>query len=160
MVNNFHGGQVGLLGRWWYGCWSFQIVAKVALGGIQSRYGIQGTTSISDLTDGEYVTTSYDGGLLALPTNMGSGTSYNTSVQSELGIRLEYQPGTNTRISLGYTLLGWTNVVRVSSIIDTEINPTQIPPGSLVGVPVPGEPTLHRTGFWAQGLNASFEYQF
>ncbi len=160
MVNNFHGGEVGLLGRWWHGCWSCQILAKVALGGVQSRYGIRGATTISDLIDGEYVVTDYEGGLLALPTNMGSGTSYDTSVLSELGIRLEYQFRTDMRIALGYTLLGWSNVVRVSSIIDTEINPTQIPPGSLVGVAAPGAPSLHRTGFWAQGLNASWEYQF
>jgi hypothetical protein len=160
MVNNFHGGEVGLLGRWWYGCWSCQILAKVALGGVQSRYGIRGSTTISELLDGVSVPTDYEGGVLALPTNMGSGTSYDTSVLSELGIRLEYQLGTNMRIALGYTFLGWSNVVRVSSIINTEINPTQIPPGSLVGGAAPDAPSLHRTSFWAQGLNASWEYQF
>ena len=160
MVNNFHGGEVGLLGRWWHGCWSCQILAKVAVGGVQSRYAIRGNTTISEQIDGVPVPTDYEGGLLALPTNMGSDTSYDTSVLSEFGIRLEYQLGTNMRIALGYTLLGWTNVMRVSSLIDTEINPTQIPPGSLVGVPAPAAPSLDRTGFWAQGLNASWKYQF
>jgi hypothetical protein len=60
---------------------------------------------------------------------------------------------------LGYTILYWDMVTRAPAMLSTSINPTQIPPGGLVGDALPVF-VPQRSSFWAQGLNASFEYQF
>ena len=42
--NEFHGGEVGLIGRWW-GCrWALQALGKVALGGTRTTTSIDGGT--------------------------------------------------------------------------------------------------------------------
>jgi hypothetical protein len=160
VVNDFHGGQLGLSGRWWRNCWSLSALGKVALGGVQSRYRIAGDTAVSELVNGEYVTTEYEGGLLALPTNIGTETFHNTAVMTEINLSLEYQIRHDIRLGIGYTFLGWSDVMRLESVIQTEINPTQIPPGVLSGDPLPAAPSFEKVSFWAQGLNASFEYAF
>ena len=160
VVNDFHGGQLGLSSRWWRNCWSLSALAKVALGGVRSRYRIAGDTAISELANGNYVTTTYEGGLLALPTNIGTEEFHDTAVMTEINLNLEYQIRHDMRIAIGYTFLGWSDVMRMESVLQTEINPTQIPPGMLSGDPLPAAPSLKQISFWAQGLNASFEYSF
>lgn len=160
VINNFHGGQLGLSGRWWRNCWSLSGLAKVALGGVQSRYRIAGDTTISELVNGDYVTTEYAGGLLALPSNIGTDTFRDTVVITEISLQLEYQIRYDMRLAVGYTVLGWSDVMRMGSVLQTEINPTQIPPGGLSGDPLPAAPALQQNSFWAEGLNASFEYAF
>jgi hypothetical protein len=160
VVNNFHGGQLGLASRCWWNCWSLSALAKVAFGGVQSRYRIAGDTAISELVNDQWVTTDYEGGLLALPTNIGNETFHDTAVMTEIGVNLEYQIRYDMRIAIGYTFLGWSDVMRMGSILQTQINPTQIPPGTLSGDPLPAAPALEQHSFWAQGLNVSFEYAF
>jgi hypothetical protein len=60
---------------------------------------------------------------------------------------------------VGYDLLYWSDVARAPDQIDRRINPSQIPPGALLGVSRP-EHTLRTTDFWAQGLTLGVVYQF
>jgi len=154
-TNDFHGGELGLIARWSRGCWSVRLSAKVALGGTDSRAIVDGATSVVD----DQSSTDYVGGLLALPTNIGYHRDTEFAVLSELGVSIEYQLMCDLRISVGYDFLHWNHVGRAADQIDLGINPTQIPPDTLVGESRP-EFAWRKTDFWAQGLSICLEQQF
>lgn len=77
----------------------------------------------------------------------------------ELGITLGYDFTCRLRATFGYTFLYWSKVARPGEQIDTELNPSQFPPGTLVGAPHP-QFVFHTSDFWAQGLNFGLEYRF
>lgn len=157
--NYFHGGELGVSTRLWRGCWSLELVGKFALGGVFTRTTIDGRTVTVEDPTGTPLVTEYEGGVLAQATNGGFRKFEDTAFLSELGIKLEYQIRTDTRLGLGYTFFYWDTVSRVESLVNTSVNPSQIPPGALMGVAAP-EFTHARTDFWAHGLNATLEYQF
>ena len=59
----------------------------------------------------------------------------------------------------GYDFLFWSSVVRPGNVIDTGINPNQIPPGVLAGPSRPA-PRLDGADFWAQGFNLGAVFTF
>ncbi len=162
-TNDFHGGQFGLAARWCRGCWSVRMSGKVAVGGNWRRVIVAGASNIATTeiteTDETTTTAAYDGGLLAMPTNIGYYTDTEVAVLSELGISVECQLTCDLRISVGYDLLLWNHVARAGEQIDPGINPTQIPPDALAGRPRP-QFTWDTGDVWAQGLNVCIEQQF
>ena len=50
-------------------------------------------------------------------------------------------------------------MVRAGNQIDFAVNPTQIPPGVLVGAPNP-QFHMNRTDYWLQGINFGAELRF
>jgi hypothetical protein len=148
----FHGGEFGLIERWWHKRVSLQVLGKVALGASVFDTDISGST----ITDG--VVTSA-GGVLAEPTNSGSHQSALFAGMGEVGVSLDYALWSQCRASIGYTFLWWSTVGRAGAQIDRQVNPTQFPPGTLTG---PARPafTQRTSDFWAQGLNLGLEYQF
>jgi len=110
--------------------------------------------------------TSYPGGVLALPSNRGHYSQSDFAAVGELGVRIEYAWNKQCRMTLGYTVMYWPSVARVTDSIDTVVDPSQI-----VGTP-PQIPTnanaavnrpsfaFHDTDFWAQGLNAGLHIDF
>ena len=86
--NEFHGGDIGL--QWW-SClhgWNLEVTSKVALGGLTRTADIYGSTLI-DVAGGPAFETA--GGLLALPTNMGSHESCRFVAVPELNVKLRRQ---------------------------------------------------------------------
>jgi hypothetical protein len=120
---------------------------------------ISGTTVITE----PGLAPNVQGGLLALPTNIGTYSRDRFSVVPEIGVNVGCQVTNRLRVFAGYTFLYWSNVVRPGDQIDTTINPTQLPsaagPGTLVG---PARPAFafHETGFWAQGINVGVQFRW
>ncbi len=157
--NNFYGGQIGARGEWYRGAWFTNVSGKVALGDTHQVVRINGSTVFTSST-GTSVT--QNGGVLALPTNIGSYSRDQFSVVPEVGLNIGRQLTDNVRVYVGYTLIYWSSVVRPGDQIDPVINPTQLPtptgPGTLVG---PARPAFafHDTDFWAQGINFGLEFR-
>ncbi len=149
--NEFHGGELGLIAQWWRQRVSLQVQGKIALGETWSNATAQGLT----IADGVV----YRGGVLALPTNMGTYGDSQFSAVGELGVSLGFSITCLLRATVGYNFLYWSDVARVADQIDPRVNPSQFPPGSLVGARRP-QFDLQTTDFWAQGLNLGLEYQF
>jgi hypothetical protein len=103
------------------------------------------------------------GGVYAQLSNIGSFYRTDTSVIPELTLTLGYQVLPHTRVLVGYTLLGWTNVMRAGDQIDRHLDVSQVPtftpfaPGTVGAAPT--FPAT-RTGFWAQGVNLGLEFRF
>jgi hypothetical protein len=154
--NQFNGGEFGLVERWWRDRWSLQVLGKVALGATQIGTGIGGSTDNRTQEATETKVTINRNGVLAQPTNPGNTKSFFAGV-GEFGVSADYAFYSQFRVNVGYSLIYWTTVGRVGDQVDTSINPDQFNGGPAVGPPTFD---LSTTGFWAQGVNVGFEYQF
>jgi len=153
--NEFHGLDLGVTGHMTNGPWRFDWLAKVAVGGTFTNIAVNGS-SVNNIGG---VITGGPGGLLALPTNMGNFSDQRFSVVPELNARVSYQFAPQLRAIVGYNFMYWTGVVRPGGVIDTTVNPTQLPPGPLVGVARPA-PRADTSDFWAHGVSVGLAYNF
>jgi hypothetical protein len=132
--NNFYGGQIGARGEWWRGRWFVNALGTVALGDTHQEVRISGSTTF---TDPGFAPVRQSGGLLALPTNIGSYSRDQFSVVPEVGINVGRQLTDHVRVYAGYSFIYWSSVVRPGDQIDFGVNPTQLPTvagaGTLVG---------------------------
>ena len=157
----FHGGELGLIEKWWYERWGFQLLGKMALGGsfYDTDIGGMTTTTVTPSAGGTPTATSTAGSVLSQPTNIGNYGSSSFAAVGELGATVDWAIWSQCRLSVGYTFLWWSQVARAGSQVDPSVNPTQFPPGTLSGPAAP-DFKLRTTDFWGQGLNLGFEYQF
>ena len=108
----------------------------------------------------EGASTTSRGGLLALPSNIGSYTANRFSVIPEVQANLGYQITENIRVFGGYSFLYWANVARSGGQIDLNVNPTLLPNnGPPSGANRPAF-QLHDTNFWAHGFNIGLEMRW
>lgn len=151
--NNFYGGQIGARAEWWRGAWFTNVQGIVALGDTHQEVTIGGSSAFAG-PGGAPVT--QRGGLLALPTNIGTYSRDQFSVIPQVGLNVGRQLTNHVRVFVGYTFMYWSSVVRPGDQIDPVVNPTQLPtpsgPGTLVG---PARPAFafHETSVWIQGVN-------
>lgn len=152
--NNFHGGELGIAAVWQRDCWQLDMTATVALGGVHEQVVVRGTT-VQTPPGGQPLTR--QGGLLALPSNLGTQSDSQFGVLPELDVRWRYRLTTQLNFSLGYHLLLLNRVVRPGDQIDLTVNPTQLSAGQLVG---PGRPArrFDPSSLWAQGMTAGIEW--
>jgi hypothetical protein len=161
--NQFYGGQFGIAGRAYWGPWTLDGRAKLAFGGTYQELNISGYQTFAPPINGVGY---FNGGLLALPSNIGHFTHNTFSVVPELTMSVGYQINPHLRAFLGYNFLLWTNVARAGNAIDRGLDVTQIP-----NFPVPGAqpinvtprrpaPTFGETDFWAQGMILGIEFVY
>ncbi|HVS34314.1 MAG TPA: BBP7 family outer membrane beta-barrel protein [Gemmataceae bacterium] len=161
--NQFYGAQVGLDADFDRGPWSLDVTGKLALGDTNQRITINGGQLVTNTATG--VTTPFVGGLLALPSNIGTHNRNEFSVVPEINLTLSYHINEHWRVFAGYDFLYWTNVVRPGQQIDCVLDETQIPnfdaPGTIAPVGQNRPAVLfHESDFWAQGLNLGLEFRY
>ena len=128
--NEFNGGELGLLAELNRGPWSLDLQASMMMGNNHRVVRVTGSTAST--TPG-FATINYQGGLLALPTNIGMYRDDRFVIIPQFSAELGYQLSSCLRAYLGYNFLYWANVARAGDQIDMRVNPTQIPPGTLAG---------------------------
>src|SRR5262249_51829749 len=148
------GLDLGLTGDIAGGPWKLTWLAKAAIGGTFSATDISGATVTTVPGVGPATTA---GGLLALPTNIGSRDSSRFAVARELAAHVSYQINGNLRAFAGYSVLYWTGLVRPGGVIDSTINPSQLSGQPLVG-PARPQAQFNTTDYWAQGFNVGLAY--
>src|SRR5262249_26759210 len=134
----------------------FEGRAKVALGTNQERADIDGNTVV---TVPGFAPVTRPGGLLAQSTNSGHHRRSDFGVVPEVGANLGFQVGQHLRGFVGYSFLYWSEVTRPGGQIDLGVNPTQIPPSTLVGAARPAF-SFHQTDYWAHGVNFGIEVRY
>jgi hypothetical protein len=157
-TNEFNGGEIGFVARTRYCRWSLELLTKLAVGSTRSRVNVSGNTVVTPPPDGGTVR-NLNGGVLALPTNIGTYDRNDFSVMPEFGITLGYDLACRWKATFGWSFLYWSSVMRPADQIDVNVNPTQFPPGTLRGDPAPAFRPV-TTDFWAQGFNAGLEYRY
>jgi len=154
--NQFDGFDVGLNWDWCWGKFGVNALTKIAFGRNRRRATIRGWTNVTEPGMG---TDHYDGGLLALPSNMGHHEQDDFAVIPEVGLKLYYQVGCHLRLNFGYSLIAFPDVIRPGDVIDLNVDPRQVPPPTVTDGERPWFQDWH-DNFWAQGLNVGLEYCF
>jgi hypothetical protein len=152
--NEFHGWDFGTSLNFCKGCWSLDLLSKVALGNTRSQIDIDGSTIITQQGQAE----EFQGGLLAQRTNIGTHIADEFSMVPELGATVGYQLNPCWRVTLGYSFIYWSRVVRAGDMIDRDLNPDLLPPEEgVVDSHLSPRLRLCYDDFWAQGLNVGLE---
>lgn len=155
--NDFHGGEIGMHGTFRHGRLVLDVVGKLAIGNVHQQVRVNGNTS-RILPNGRAAVS--EGGLLALPSNIGERSRNEFAFLPELNLNLRYPLLHNVDLTVGYTLLYLTRVVRTGDQIDTGIDPSQlIGIGRLLEAERP-EARLRDTAIWAQGLNVGLHWSY
>ncbi len=154
--NDFHGAQVGVAAEFWHSLLSLELSAKVALGNIRRQWQTSGETTTR--IPGQ-AATSAPGGLLSLPTNMGTHADNHFAVLPEFGINGTVLVTRRLSFVCGYSLLMLNHVARTGDQIDRSVNPSQLDGGDLAGPPRPAAKT-QGADFWVQGLNLGLDYRW
>jgi hypothetical protein len=154
--NRFYGGQVGAEWQCHIRRWDLGIKTKLAIGATDQLVTISGNDVVTDPVNG---TRSFNGGLLALPSNIGTYNRNKFTFVPEVGFTVGYNLTDHLRCFAGYNFLYWSSVARPGPQIDRTVNVNQIAP------PIPGGPprpafSFNPTDFWAQGVNVGLEYKW
>lgn len=154
--NDFHGGQLGVAAEFWRDYVSLELSAKFALGNLRREWQVGGDT-ISQVPG--LLPTAAPGGLLALPTNLGTRTDNEFAVLSEFGVNGTVLLTSRLAVVCGYSLLLLNDVARTGDQIDRNVNTSQIGGRPMDGPPRPA--AQHRgTDFWGQGVNIGLDYRW
>jgi hypothetical protein len=162
--NRFFGANFVVRGDYLLGDgFSLGFTAKAAVGTTLRLLNVNGTTQ--QLTpDGDDTTQvqAAPGGLLAQPNVIGRRTDQVFTAIPEVQVRLNYDPTRWMRLSLGYGLLYWANVLRPGDHIPDTLNTATTPsrPTFGTGGPVPPPPGFRPSNVTAHGLNLGLAVQF
>ena len=154
--NTFNGGNIGLYGEKRFGRAYVAGTAAIAFGVTHKVIDVNGSTTT--ITPGG-VPVTQTGGLLAQRTNIGRFTQDDFSVVPAVGARLGYQVTDNLRAFVGYDFIYWSNVTRPGDVIDSAVNPTQLPPGTLQGAARPAR-LAGSADYWLQGISGGLEFRY
>jgi hypothetical protein len=158
--NQFYGGQLGAVAEYHLGPWFVDVRGKVGLGVTHQVVDINGSQTITSPAGAVSV---FQGGLLALNSNIGHFSRDRFAVVPEVGINLGYQLTNHIRVFAGYNFLLWTNVLRPGDQIDRGLDITRIPNFGIAATPLPvPRPAVpfKETDFWAQGVNFGLEFRY
>lgn len=155
--NKFHGGELGLLGEFGKGPIMLSVLAKVGLGNMNQVVTITGRSSATDASGFSYP---YDGGILALPTNMGVHEQDKFAVIPELDAKLIFKLTRHVEMSVGYNFMYWNTLAMAGDQIDTSrgnmptVNTSQWFGGTLnpAGGSHPNLNEIKDSDLWLQGL--------
>ena len=159
-VNQFYGGEVGVVSEVRAYGFSIEGTLKLALGVNRSSVRIAGSsTATIPVPGGLPVVVNTPAGLLAQSTNIGTYTGDSFSVIPEVGVTIGYNFTPSLRATAGYTFFYWTDTFRPGDQIDTNLNLSQLAPGGLVGAPFPRFPrTIDNV--WVQGISLGLQFDF
>lgn len=152
--NLFHGVDFGVASelQWWR--LSVETLVKVAVGNMHQNLDIAGFSTTSDGP----ITTVREGGLLALPTNIGQYNRDRLTFIPEVDVKLGYQVTPTIRATIGYNFTYVSRVMRPGHQLDLVVNPTQRS-GPLEG-PARPLPVLTSTDVFLQGVTAGLEFRY
>jgi len=156
-VNKFHGGELGLLGEFGKGPVRLSVLAKVGLGNMNETVTISGQSTVTDAGGGTALS---NGGVLALPTNIGVYEQDKFAVIPEADVKLIFKLTQHVEMSVGYNFIYWNTLALAGNQIDTSIgglptvNSSQWFGGQLdpAGGPFPKFAGIKDSDLWLQGL--------
>jgi Putative beta barrel porin-7 (BBP7) len=142
--NRFNGAHLGVLSSVVRNRVSLSTLAKVSFGNMRSRIGINGSSTIDGVPA--------DGGIFAQPSNNGATYSDRFAFLPELGFKLGYSIRPRVQLTVGYTLLVWSDVVLAGEQMDDVIN--------LTGLGTRPAPLNKHSMYWMQSVDLGMNLIF
>jgi hypothetical protein len=155
--NEYHAFHFGFQGEYRRCRWGLDVSTRFGFGNMRQRVSISGASSF---TDASGVVDTRDSGLLAqAATNSGVYTQDKFSFMNDTGIKLNYYAHERLKLSVGYSLMYWSSVVRPGEHIDLGID------GDLLDPVPPPDATrpafaFDPTDFYVHGWNIAVEFCF
>jgi hypothetical protein len=155
--NQFHGLELGIVNETtFYRMW-LETTGKIAVGNNRQTVTIGGTT---DLTEAG-ITDRFNGGILAQRTNIGSYSRDELAVLPQLGATLGLHVTPRLSVTVGYSFVYFSNVVRAGDQIDTDVNPNLFPEeANPFSGPLRPRFTFRETDFWTHGITFGGDLRF
>jgi len=144
--NEYNAGTIGLLGEFDRGTWKVNLLAKVSLGNVQQTSIIDGITTIGGTPQAPLA------GLFAQPSNSGTLVRDEFASVSELGVNWVYKIGCGADITLGYSVVYWSEAALAGDQMNRRIDPTQATERPA--------PELVSDDYWAQGFNVGLGWSY
>lgn len=163
--NKFYGLDMGARIVLQKGRFSAEFLPRVGLGVSDQTVEIRGV-STATLSSVGYHSVYNRGGFWAQDTNIGSHHQTKFAVVPELTVKGNYDITKRLSVSLGYSVLYWSNVVNGGDQLDRSINSDKIAVGGLGSFgtdgSTPADPKFKfkETDFWAHGVNVGFKLRF
>ncbi len=155
--NEFHGGLFGLRGDYRCGQFGVELLGRFGFGNMRQSILISGSTTSTDATG---ATSTRASGLLAqAATNGGLHEQDKFSFMNEAGVKFTFYPVERLKLSVGYSLMYWSSVIRPGFEIDTSIDGrllTAVPPANATQPAFAFDPT----DYLVHGLNFGAELRF
>ncbi len=142
--NRFNGAHLGVLSSVVRNRASFSTLAKIAFGSMRSRVHVNGSSTIAGVADTQ--------GIFALADNIGVSTSEHFAFLPELGMKLGYAVRPNIQLTVGYTLLVWSDVMLSGEQIDPTLNLSGLGPRPL--------PTNKHSAYWMQSVDLGLNFVY
>lgn len=155
--NEFYGGNFGIHDDIWLGDVHLGLLAKLAVGYMHETADISGGTQVT--VPGAAPVTN-NGGLLALPSNIGHSARSDVALVPEFGLNVGYQVTDLLEVHVGYTFLFWGRVARAADQIDFTVDPSQIPPAGTSTAATRPERAFGQSDLWVQGVSAGLELRY
>lgn len=150
--NQFHGGDIGLAGRWTRGKLSFHALGKLAIGANVRDVTLAGSTgaSLPGLPP-----VNLNGGLLTAGRT-GHLSDCTFALVPEVRLGVGYRIADCASVTAGYNLMWWTNVARAGDQINLSVNPALLAPG----IPPASSIAIRDTTLWIQGINLGLAFDY
>ncbi len=158
-TNQFIGPQLGARATWDAKWVALDVFGKLGLGGTLQRVEIAGETTFMSATGN----VTANGGVLALPSNIGTFNRTVFGILPELGANLGINVCENVRLQIGYSVLMWNRVVRPGMQYDTNVNTGLIPGSPNFGVvagPVAPNFRFNDEFFWTHYFNLGVQVRY
>ena len=157
--SQFNGFDIGWTYRRTRGYWTVDTLLRLGVGNTRQTVTISGQTTIDDPNNQPVQT--LPGGILAQTSNIGTFQQDEFTVVPEFNANLGYQLTDHLRLTLGYTFIYWSNVVRPGEHISRDLNPNLLPPPAnpLTGAQRPAF-AFDTTDYWVQGINFGGEIRW
>lgn len=154
--NEFHGGHFGLKGQYRWGDLSLDLSAKIGFGNMSQRAQLTGLYRENDIIDPAR------GGFLVHPSNAGEFKRDEFSYMHDVGISLSYYPVERLKLSFGYSMMFFSDVMRPGELIDTHGRQPAVDSRQFDTPPAGTRPIFRfdSTHYYVHGLNAGLEYRF
>ncbi|QDV23126.1 BBP7 family outer membrane beta-barrel protein [Aureliella helgolandensis] len=152
--NDFNGLLLGIERRHHWNRWKIAYTGKVSLG----------SNNVDMLIDGQTITTvpgggtsTFNGGLLAQATNIGTYSRNEFVAIPEFKFSAQRQINQCLGLQCGYNIMYWSSAVRAADAVSRRVS--QFPPEAVTGT---GDPKFAWTssGFLAHGFQFGLNYQF
>jgi hypothetical protein len=155
--SEFDGGQLGVEFMCHADRWALDGSFQLGFGNVHEWVNIIGNTVTTDSSGNM----SNGPGLFAQPTNDGVHSRNEFAFLPEMELNLHYQLTDQIELTMGYTFLYLTRVIRAGDQIDTNVSSTTLPTARpTTGVGNQPAEMLRDTSMWAQGISGGIELRF
>lgn len=159
VTNSFYGGSTGARLYYAQGRWFLSALGKVAMGTLQERATLSGSTTLFDQSGHQ---TMLPGGILVTSANMGHYYQTKYAVAPEWQLNFGYQITPSVTLRAGYSFIYLNNVARPGEQVNLTTSTNRVPSDPSYGTSGPNPPAFqfHTSTYWAQGLNLGIDSRF